>query len=613
MFQPRGRSGSKLTIVYDAEGREIEAESRQDEEQNVKLDETIDLLLAAGYFRARIKGLSPFDKIVGGMTWCITTCNFDVEVDLLFQESSTIGQKIALVEKIVAVLPRMKCPYRIEPHQIQGMDFIHIYPVIQWLVKRAIETKEEMGDFNRLFSISQFNKQYKLPEDDMSAKEVSMDTLRNVKRIYGPRRKYKRLEPLTGADEGVRVQSTLLEYGRRHAVSSQQESEGQNKPAAEGHKGMTEVIDSAVREDERIQALMESMASTESQPTNLAASKIGSMVSMQSAEIKKVSEEYAQKQAVLEQAADKPGTPQHHKKLMSALRKQVDERRQKQAQLETEYQERKEEYQQLHEELAELESMDEQIAQEMAKLEKLENGENKVVLEKLRVLVAQNDVIKEREKQYKQKCKEELAELKAELQKLEADKGFTEEDEERNNEIERQYEADKSKLHKMRLAIAKKNREISSLQRKIDEVPSRAELSQYQRRFIELYNQVGATHKETKQFYTLYNTLDDSKSYLEKEISLLNSIYDNFLTGMSTQANKDQFLKQFEHIVDGIKSSKAKLEKQREVEKMKRDGLNDQYLDLLEKQRLYFKTVKEFREELRKNEILMAKVAEIEE
>lgn len=40
-----------------------QAESRQDEEQNVKLDETIDLLLAAGYFRARIKGLSPFDKV----------------------------------------------------------------------------------------------------------------------------------------------------------------------------------------------------------------------------------------------------------------------------------------------------------------------------------------------------------------------------------------------------------------------------------------------------------------------------------------------------------------------------------------------------------------------
>lgn len=39
-------------------------ETREDEEQNVKLRETVDLLLAAGYFRARIKGLSPFDKVV---------------------------------------------------------------------------------------------------------------------------------------------------------------------------------------------------------------------------------------------------------------------------------------------------------------------------------------------------------------------------------------------------------------------------------------------------------------------------------------------------------------------------------------------------------------------
>lgn len=37
----------------------------------------------------------------------------------------------ALTEKIVSVLSKMKCPHRVEPHQIQGLDFIHIYPVIQ--------------------------------------------------------------------------------------------------------------------------------------------------------------------------------------------------------------------------------------------------------------------------------------------------------------------------------------------------------------------------------------------------------------------------------------------------------------------------------------------------
>ena len=36
---------------------------RDDEEQATKLDSTVELLLAAGYFRARIKGLSPFDKV----------------------------------------------------------------------------------------------------------------------------------------------------------------------------------------------------------------------------------------------------------------------------------------------------------------------------------------------------------------------------------------------------------------------------------------------------------------------------------------------------------------------------------------------------------------------
>lgn len=41
----------------------LQYDVREDEEQNVKLKESIDLLLAAGYFRARIKGLTPFDKV----------------------------------------------------------------------------------------------------------------------------------------------------------------------------------------------------------------------------------------------------------------------------------------------------------------------------------------------------------------------------------------------------------------------------------------------------------------------------------------------------------------------------------------------------------------------
>ncbi len=58
----------------------------------------------------------------------------------------------------------MKCPHRLEPHQIQGLDFIHIFPVVQWLVKLAIATREEMGDYIRAFSESQFNRDHMTPE-----------------------------------------------------------------------------------------------------------------------------------------------------------------------------------------------------------------------------------------------------------------------------------------------------------------------------------------------------------------------------------------------------------------------------------------------------------------
>ena len=80
----------------------LQVDIREDEEQSVKLRECIDLLLAAGYFRARIKGLSPFDKIIGGMTWCIQASNFDVDVDLLFQENSTIGQKMWVSDSLTS-------------------------------------------------------------------------------------------------------------------------------------------------------------------------------------------------------------------------------------------------------------------------------------------------------------------------------------------------------------------------------------------------------------------------------------------------------------------------------------------------------------------------------
>ncbi|MBN3278098.1 CCD93 protein, partial [Polyodon spathula] len=340
VFQ-RLRTGSKLGAQYDQEGNLIQVETREDEEQNVKLAEILELLVAAGYFRARIKGLSPFDKVVGGMTWCITTCNFDIDVDLLFQENSTIGQKIALTEKIVSVLPKMKCPHRLEPHQIQGLDFIHIFPVVQWLVKRAIETREEMGDYIRAYSVSQFQKTHSIPEDNdfMQRKEKAIKTVMDVSEVYKPLRKYKRqVDAEELVDEESRVHSTLLEYGRlpdyilRYGFSRQaKQDKAEDKKASltpglpPGMSEVSEEEDLQAAEELRIKTLMTGMAVMATEEGKLTASTVGQIVGLQSEEIKQIASEYAEKQSE-RSAEDRPerfGAAQQHRRLVASLNKQI--------------------------------------------------------------------------------------------------------------------------------------------------------------------------------------------------------------------------------------------------------------------------------------------------
>uniref|UniRef100_A0A672MGG4 Coiled-coil domain-containing protein 93 n=1 Tax=Sinocyclocheilus grahami TaxID=75366 RepID=A0A672MGG4_SINGR len=611
VFQ-RVRTGSKIGAQYDQEGNLIKVETREDEEQSVKLAEILELLLAAGYFRARIKGLSPFDKVVGGMTWCITTCNFDIDVDLLFQENSTIGQKIALTEKIVSVLPKMKCPHRLEPHQIQGLDFIHIFPVVQWLVKKAIETREEMGDYVRSYSISQFQKTHAFPEDEEFElrKERAISTVVNVCEVYAPQRRYKRqVDAGELLDEESRVHSTLLEFGRRYEFSKQSKAVEQKQVLAQGTQGVppgmaqvSEEEDLQAAEELRIKALMTGMAAMATEEGKLSASTVGQIVGLQSEEIKQIATEYAEKaERSVEDRPERFGPAQQHRRQLVSLNKRITHKTKELEELQSKQQEARAACEDAKIKLAEVRQLVSLCCFEVLCL--LLSFR---FLEKLRALVAMNETLKHQEQTFRSHCREEMTRLQQNIEELKLEYG--EGGDEKKTYPLHQYTADREKLQKIRLLMARRNREIAILQRKIDEVPSRAELTQYQKRFIELYSQVSATHKETKQFFTLYNTLDDKKVYLEKEVNLLNSIHDHFQQAMASSGSKEQFLRQMEQIVEGIKQSRIKMEKKRQENKMRRDQLNDEYLELLDKQRLYFKTVKDFKEECRKNEMLLSKL-----
>ncbi|XP_035917421.1 coiled-coil domain-containing protein 93 isoform X1 [Anopheles stephensi] len=575
----------KLATRFDADGNEIQVEKREDEEQKRKEQDIIDTLVGAGYYRAHIQGLSSFDKIVGGMTWCIEACDYDVNVDLLFHENLTIGQKIALTEKIVGVLPRMKCPFLIEPHQIQGLDFINIFPVVQWLVKRSVENRSKKADTLRKLAATQFQNHFTL-ESDRELQRLRAKQLGNLQAIeskYLPKRQFKLRKAAGGGWVPVRPKDAAEQEMPDGGTGALEDGTGTGLEDEDEEEDLSVATESELNFD----VLFKSIAKEHNIPVDLTDADRSKLTNKYDDIKHKLSadgvENISDRNRIKSQLALKLAL---EKKLELAL----NERDQLRGTV-------LEEEQQLQEAADRKESLEEEI-RNLDNLEITEN--NQKILDHVKELLLKNERMKKQETQFKENCKKELAELQQKIEKAEA--STPDED---MVELQRQLDMELERLKSLRLQLAKKNRSYVAIKRQLDTVPDRTELAQYQRRFLELYNQVSAKHRETKQFYTLYNTLDDTKLYLEKEMSLLNSIYDNYANAMQNPHSREQFVQQFETIVEGIRATKAKLKKKCDDEKAKRDGLNAQLLCLMEQQRKYAATVKQLTMECQRNEALM--------
>lgn len=597
IFSARLKSGIRMSTKLDADGNEVEVEVREDQEQQLKLQETLDLLVAAGYFRARIKGLSPFDKVVGGLVWCIEMCNFDIDVDLLFQENLTIGQRISLTEKIVAVLPVMKCPHRIEPHQIQGLDFINIFPVIQWLVKRSMETRAERAEWMRAHAVDQYNRFYGSDSDNAQLLATA-NNLRHVQETYCPQRRFRRQAPVhPDEDIETRIQSTLLEYGPLQKKSSTL-AKGREAPTDQQTELSSQLQEQERKEERRLKALMKNMASAEDQEGRLSAGLVGSIVNLQADEIAQAARHYERLQATFE------ATPQTASaRALQALARQKETLKDRESKLLSAADELRRSLQEAESRIEVAKKEQEELQEQM---QQLNVSENKSVVLELQSLVEIYDSLKEQEACFREQCRSELSRLQA----LAADaaEGRTGSEGMDVAELGSTLAAEREALVAVRLRLAKATRAAASLQRQLDDVPGRAELAQYQRRFLELYSQVAAKHKETKQFYTLYNTLSDTKLYMEKELTLLDSILENYHEALSSPSMREQFIRQFEGIVENVKQNKVKIEQRRNEERLRRDKLNRQQVALLELERSYVAAVRQLTVECRKNAVLLAQL-----
>jgi hypothetical protein len=103
----------------------------------------------------------------------------------------------------------MKCPYSLQPFQLQGLDVNNIFPIVQWLVKFVYETRFERQKYNREISVLLGRNILKL-ENRGNADKIQLSKPERT-RINRQIAQMKYNNP-------IRVYSALLEYNDATAL-----------------------------------------------------------------------------------------------------------------------------------------------------------------------------------------------------------------------------------------------------------------------------------------------------------------------------------------------------------------------------------------------------------
>eukprot|EP00981_Chlorochromonas_danica_P002130 scaffold424_cov165-Ochromonas_danica.AAC.30 len=226
-------------------------------------------------------------------------------------------------------------------------------------------------------------------------------------------------------------------------------------------------------------------------------------------------------------------------------------------------------------------------------------------------LMALNESLKVKEADFKSQCKSKRQEFLDKIRAIDEEEDENTPEMQQQKQIEEMHTKVLAKFNRLRQLLAEVNLEVASASRQIDDTPSRTELIQYERRFVELYQQVAWKLEETRKYYDMYNTLESTLTFIQKEIKLLNSISENFAEAMRSAQSKTEFSKQFEGIVKGVEESLRRQEVTLNQKQQRLEELKQTYQNYVDEQRRYYKAVKDFQDECNKNEWLLGKLEQL--
>ncbi|KAL4166134.1 hypothetical protein KRP22_013399 [Phytophthora ramorum] len=605
-----------------------------------KLSRILQSLETAGFPKAHVNSYSAFDRVLSGITWLLHRIvrredaeKGRVQWDVLFQSHEKMKPRLGLAQEAVRCVEILSfsCPVAVQPHQLLLQDFGDIetvHKLVLWLVEEAQEARH-------LEKIRQ-ERAYMVPHvGNITPLKKEVKFLVDA---YAPKRRWQYVaEGEQEETEDALIQRCLLEYGERITVAVDEAEPTMEQP----EEGKSQVDFMAQIANQA--AAIASGGATKSRGGSMRGLRRTKRSDPQAADFDRQYQK-AMKQAKEEQQALLNKRREREAKLLQNVVSAPEERqegiqegrvgsivktplhlvraelKEHEAQVQQLIQEKQTLDAKMRETNARAAALDEALAVVKLEMEEVEaqlpkDDNAQAQLMKLRQLVMKNEALKREKNAFRSKCRLEMETLKERIEKLKQQvaEDASNQDEEalRLNEIE-QMHAQMAQKHKdMKLAAAKQTRALHLKMKQIDEIPTRIELVQYEKRFVELYDEVALTLDETRKYFCVYNTLKTTHEFLEKEISLINSINDNFDVAMGSKTATQEFFVQMESIIQNVQGTVAKQQTARDDHQFSVEALDSKYQLLLEQERMYVNAIQEFQKECEKNEKLMSRLEEL--
>ena len=490
----------------------------------------VESLITAGYFRARINSLEPFDKILGGMAWILTGCFYDIDIE--FKDEMNLTEKIRVSEKVVAGLKAINCPMTLNPVQIQGLDLKPLYQTLQWLQKRLLETRDERNALNKKISVNLYNKEY--IEIDKDKLKLSNDTNEMLKAKYEKlkeNRKYKPKNKLTNMapnyNDELRVFFSMIEFGVKDIAFQRQFIEllkkrkiveDKNKNAKSGSQaagGMGKMQTGGETQDkltkEEMKILNDVMnnnieeISNQENKQKVNASIIEAIFSENMAYISAEIENFDNAKGdenidkIKLYAKEKERLEENKKNILS----QINQYNSELGNCEEQERKEKEEINRLQEEIEKLRQTKAQNERNKETIiQKVK--EEKLSEEKLAFLSEKNkrkEELKANISKFKKEClaEKKLFDTQVENYQKKINKLNDSENLAVFNEIDTNYNAELQRNTEKKKDLFEQNKIINMLTRKIQLYPSKLEIIQYQKRFQELYEQINKISEKSSK------------------------------------------------------------------------------------------------------------------